>query len=587
MESKIRILSEELVSKIAAGEVVERPASVIKELVENSIDAGADNIDIEIGSAGRSLIRVADNGEGMTESDARLACRQHATSKLRHIEDLGSIYTLGFRGEALASITSVSQTDIITKSDVSGTGVYLYLESGQILKTKPVGRARGTTVEVRNLFYNVPARKKFLKKKSTELAEIVKTTGHFILSRPDIEFKLSHDGKCILRADKGMNLKERIKLILGEDAADNMFAVSGKNSEYEITGFVSRPSWTKKDRRAQLFFINKRFVKSKSMSDALNRSFWSMLERGRFPLAVLFIEVPPDSVDINVHPAKLLVKFEDETIVRDLIRNTLKEGFAAIKPDKTYISPESREEKLYPGPETPGNKVLDPGSHDPQKEFKYGTGKGPVKYDAKPERESLWPVASGIKRHSHESIFQFADCYIVRIENNVIKVTDQHAAHERILYESFSTALKNGEVETQNMLFPVRLDLSATEKIIMETIIADFQRIGFHIEEFGENAFIVQAVPAIIGDADIKTVIMDVFDDLKECDLSKTNIVDELVKRTACRAAVKSGDPLTKEEMLSLLEQLSDCSLPFTCPHGRPTVLNISVNELEKRFHRK
>jgi DNA mismatch repair protein MutL len=309
-----------------------------------------------------------------------------------------------------------------------------------------------------------------------------------------------------------------------------------------------------------------------------------MLERGRYPLAVLFLKIPTDSVDVNVHPAKLLVKFEDETFIRSFIRDTLKNGFSSLKPEQTHFITKSQE--FTPEARNTQDIASIQASDEFQTEFKYDVhgSRG-----ARPDfmNGAITPVASEIKKHMYESIFQFADCYIVQVEDGVLKITDQHAAHERVLYEFFSMALKEGRVETQNLLFPVRLDLSAAEKVVMEKILPDFKRIGFLIEGFGDNSFVVQAVPAIINDADIKNVIADVFGDIRECDLSKINIVDELVKRTACRAAIKAGDPLTKEEMFSLLEQLFNCSVPFTCPHGRPTMLDISVGELEKRFHRK
>ena len=585
MEKKIQILSEELVGKISAGEVVERPASVVKELVENSIDAGANNIDIEIQSAGISLIRIADNGEGISNENSKLACRQHATSKLKKIEDLNSLYTLGFRGEALASITSVAQTDIITKSDTDENGIYMYLESGEILKSRPVGRARGTTIEVRNLFYNVPARRKFLKKESTELSEIVSTVGRFIVSWPNIEFKLSHDGKCLLRATKDMDVKERLKLILGENVVENMFQIKNQDSNFEIFGYVSRPSWTRNDKRGQMFFLNNRFIKSKSISESLSSAFWSMLERGRYPLAVIFLKTPADSVDVNVHPAKLHVKFENENMVKEFIKNTVKNSFELLKSDEKHLITVSQKEEYELKEPSIIGKPLG-GTEDLQNEFKYDFKTvGQEVVDIVRNPRGL--IKSELNKYLTNSIFQIGNCYIVQLVDKGLKITDQHAAHERILYEFFSRVLNEGVVETQNLLFPVRLDLSLSEKVLMKKIIPDFKRIGFTIEEFGSNSFVVQVVPAIINDSDIKTVIMDIFEDLKDYDLTKINIVNELIKRTACRAAIKSGDSLTKEEMLSLLEQLSNCSLPFTCPHGRPTMLDITIDELEKRFHRK
>jgi len=568
----IHILNEELVSKISAGEVVEKPASAVKELVENSIDAGASSVDVDVQNGGVSLIRVADNGSGMTAEDAKIACLEHSTSKIKSIEDLNSIYTLGFRGEALASITSVSQTDIITKSDLEENGTYLYLESGQVLRARPAARSRGTTIEVRNLFYNVPARRKFLKKEASELAEIMDVMGHFVMAWPEIEFKLSNDGKCVLKASRDMDLLERISLVMGRDVADNMFRIEHKAEDRSLTGYVSLPSWTKKDRKNQVFFMNRRFVRSRTVSDALCGAYRSMLERGKYPSAVLSLHIPSEAVDVNVHPAKLLVRFDKEDDIRALVDDAVRIGFEAIK-QKTPVRAEFFVPTAAP--------ALDD-AEAVQREFKYDLTR-----EARPAKKPFAPVAEELKKNSDGSVFQLADSYIVQVTPDGLKVMDQHAAHERVLYEFFESALKNGNIEVQNLLFPVRLDLSASESVLMGKVALDLKRIGFTVEEFGDRSFVVQSVPAVIADKDIKNVIMEVLSDLERCDLARVDVVDELKKRTACRAAIKAGDRLTLEEMLSLGDQLNACALPFTCPHGRPTMLDISLDELEKRFHRK
>ncbi|RKY41645.1 MAG: DNA mismatch repair endonuclease MutL [Candidatus Makaraimicrobium thalassicum] len=586
MESaKINILSDEVVGKISAGEVVERPASVVKELLENSIDAGSDSIEVEIQSAGQALIRVADNGEGMTPEDAKMACQRHATSKIRIVDDLDHIGTLGFRGEALSSIAAVSQMDITSRMQAGETGVYVYLESGEILKMRPAGRAPGTTVEVRNLFYNVPARRKFLKKESTELAEIVSVAGRFIIAYPGIEFKLTQSSRCLLHATKDMGMIERIRLVLGGDVSDHMMDISNSAGGHTITGYVSRPSSTRKDKRAQMFFVNGRFVRSRLLSDTVYDAYRSMLERGRYPAVVLFLTVSPPEVDVNVHPAKLEVKFGDERAVKDIIVNTIRNRFDEVK----YAGAEPRSAPAFPGAartEETENPVLS-GVPEVQTEFPYdfrergAQGQAPGKSERVPaEREDFAPPVMG-------NMFQIAACYIVQVREDGITVTDQHAAHERILYEFFSRASKNGHAEAQNLLFPVRIDLSAAESIVMEKVAGYFRTLGFHIEPFGERSFVAQTVPAVLKDRDTKTVIYDVLADLSSRDLARIDVLDELVKLTSCRAAIKAGDALGKAEMASLLDQLGRCSLPFTCPHGRPTMIDITIGELEKRFRRK
>ncbi len=579
---KINILSEAVIGKISAGEVVDRPASAVKELIENSIDAGSDSIEVEIHSAGQSLIRIADNGEGMTLEDAKLACKRHATSKINDIDDLDRISTLGFRGEALSSIAAVSQMDLTSRNESDDAGVYVYFESGQIQKIRPAGRARGTTVEVRNLFYNVPARRKFLKKESTELAEIAGVVGRFVLAHPDIEFKLNHGDRTLLHATKEMGALERIRLVLGADIADHMMEITFSSGKYNISGFVSRPSSTRKDKRAQVFFVNKRFVRSKILSDAAYGAYRSLLERGRYPAVVLHLTVPSADIDVNVHPTKLLVKFRDEQVIRGTVTDAIRAGFNEMK----TVSPDTRPEAPAFSAESDhgGSVILE--TPEVQTEFAYEVKRNSTVVDGGAEssaaifRDETLPV-------ERDDMVQLGDCYIVRVKNECITIMDQHAAHERILYELFSKAVESAPVDSQNLLFPVRMDLSAGESIIMEKIIDKFKVLGFQIEPFGERSYVVQSVPAVLNDGDIKKVIYDVLSDLSSYDLNKINIIDELIKLTSCRAAIKAGDALTKGEMHSLFEQLKKCSLPFTCPHGRPTVSEITIDELEKRFRRK
>ncbi len=581
MSGKIHILDDELIGKIAAGEVVERPSSVVKELVENSIDAGADSIEVDINAAGESLIRVADNGEGMTREDAKVSCMRHSTSKINDIEDLSRIFTLGFRGEALSSIAAVSQVDITTRSSSEREATYLYIESGEAQKIRPAARDKGTTVEVHNLFYNVPARRKFLKSKSTELASITETVGRFALSYPGIEFKLTHEGRAILNIPRDMELRERVKAVLGGDVADSMVEIDAAFDEFKIRGFVSQPSCTRKDKRSQLFYVNKRYIRSKLLSDSLQGAYRSLLERGRYPSSVLYIDVDPQEVDVNIHPGKLLVKFGDEKRAREAITQAVREKFERIKESSSREIAESsvgREEA-----EALGEKFSD--TTEIQSEFKYEQKNEPD-IEEKTLQEGTRSRPSLKKEVTGEKLFQIGKCYIAKIEDEKIVLYDQHAAHERVLYEFFSNAKDARPAEVQNLLFPIRLDLAADESIIMEKLLDEFKMLGFNIELFGDNSYIVQGVPVVLKERDIKTVIFDILSDLDAITLSKTDPVDELVKITSCRAAIKAGDPLDEEEMSALINQLFKCSLPFTCPHGRPTFYEIKIDEMEKWFRR-
>lgn len=588
-EPKIRILGEDVVGKISAGEVVERPASAVKELIENSIDAGADSISIEVESAGQALIRIADNGAGMSAEDARLACLRHATSKLRNIGDLDRLSTFGFRGEALASIAAVSRTEITTCRSGDNAGTALELESGQISRMKPVGRSRGTTVEVRNLFYNVPARRKFLKTEATELAEIASVIGHFIVSYPDVEFRFQSGSRTILHATKGMGDIDRMRLVLGADVAENMVDVGLSSGELSVRGYVSRPSSTRKDRASQLFFVNGRHVKSKILGDALYDAYTSMLERGRYPSAVLFVSIPSSAIDVNVHPTKLLVKFDNEKEVKTLITNAVRRRFDALKAEKALAQevhfiqtpmPQSRGDAAGAGAFIADAPAV-------QGQFTYEINKDEVR-----SRSASWgwPSAKAgmiTSGSGSAEIFQVGNCYIVRMGEDHIEITDQHAAHERVFYEYFTRVVSGGAHDLQSLLFPVRIDLSSNEAMVMSKAFEPFKRLGFYIEPFGERSYVVQSVPAILKDRDIKTVVMDALSDLSERDLNRVDIIDEMVKIMSCRAAVKAGDKLTVEEMYSVLDQLHKCELPFTCPHGRPTLIELKIDDLEKMFRRK
>jgi len=585
MVSKIRLLSEDVVGKIAAGEVVERPASVVKELLENSIDAGADSIIVELEDSGSALIRIADNGEGMKEEDVKIACLRHATSKIRDVKDLENIHTLGFRGEALASIAAVSLMEITSCDGTADQGVYAYLEGGKIRKMSPAGRAQGTTIEIRNLFYNVPARRKFLRKGSTELAAVTEVLTRFIVSYPGIEFKLSHGAKTLIHTTKEMDLFERIRCVMGEEIAGELTKIEFSRDRYSVSGYVSRPASTRKDKNLQMFFVNRRYVRSKFLSDAVQDSYESLVERGRYPAAILFVSVDPGEVDVNVHPMKLLVKFSDEKPIRNIVVGAIKTAFNNLRGSVSLgqMVTAGRTNTDFSS-ETP---VLR-GVEETQKEFPYNAFEekkgGAILKDGAKE---AYRVVLNAGHFEEERLMQIGGCYIAKIEKDGLSITDQHAAHERILYEYFSKAVKGMSGNTQNLLFPIRIDISASETVLMEGLLDGFRALGFEIGHFGGNTYTVEAVPAILKDKDIKKVICDVLSDLTSSDRGKVDPLEELIKRMACRAAVKAGDSLNSKEMGVLLEDLTKCDLPFTCPHGRPTMLKITVDELEKRFHRK
>lgn len=579
--SGIKVLSDEVVGKISAGEVIERPASVVKELLENALDAGAKSISVHIESSGKSLIRVADDGVGMSMEDLLLACSRHATSKLSEVDDLDNIRTLGFRGEALSSIAAVSQMDLSSSDSNAGEGAYIYVESGQVLRKRPVGRSRGTTVEVRNLFYNVPARKKFLSKDATELSEIVRIVGRYVLAATNVGFKLSHGKRTLLQASQNMPIKERIELVLGKTVASQLDELPPYQKEkVRIEGFFSQPGKTSKDKKGQVFFLNRRYVRSRTLERAVYSAYKSLLEKARHPACVLFIEVPPDSVDVNVHPTKLQIKFKDEGLIRNLLQEALRSSFDAVKGESTSGS-HFRLISAAKGGE-PERLVFDE-SRQEQGSFTY-------EYDRSPNTSSGGnrpPAQEDRAGASIPALYQIGDCYIASVLEEKVVITDQHAAHERVFFEIFSKAREGRSVETQNLLFPVRIELAPEECLAAKKLTDSLTRLGFLIEEFGERSFVVQAVPAVLKKSDIEGLVRDIISDITVYDLEKIDIMDELVKIASCRAAVKSGDRLSRSEMLSLLEELSRCELPFTCPHGRPVTIELTVDDLEKMFRRK
>jgi DNA mismatch repair protein MutL len=589
MGTKINILNEDTIGKIAAGEVVERPASVVKELIENSIDALADSIEVEIQASGQTLIRVADNGEGMAPEDAKLACYRHATSKIASAGDLGHITSMGFRGEALASIAAVSQMDIVTKTAVDEVGTYLYIESAQVQRIRPAARTTGTTVEVRNLFYNVPARRKFLKREATEMAEIVNVFGRFVLSHPGIEFKLVHGDRRVLDAPRNSDPADRVKLVLGEEASRGMMRVFASRGGMSLDGFATKPSLTRKDKKNQIFFLNGRFIRTRALSDSLQRAYRSMLERGRYPSSVIFLDIPPEDVDINVHPAKLQAKFRDEKSVRDMVEDAVMSALVKMREESSSDlrgpAEKTGTERAGGSKEHSSETLVLQASPDIQPEFGY-------KYeDGKPlagmKGSCLFSFRDGQGENSRkQDFFVTGNCYIVQAGEDGVILTDQHAAHERVLYEFFTKAFGSSQVEVQSLLFPVRLDLSAAEAVLVENLKDDLAKLGFQIEPFGERSFTIRAVPAILKDRDVKTVVEDILIDLAGSGTGKAEMIDELIKIVSCRSAIKAGARLTDVEIEDLLEQLKKCDLPFTCPHGRPTTIKITVEDLKKMFRR-
>jgi len=580
-KNKIKILPEHVSNKIAAGEIVLRPASVVKELIENSIDAEATRITINIKAGGQKLIEVTDNGMGMDPDDAALALERFSTSKIRNADDIFQINTLGFRGEALPSIASVSRLELITKSEDKHLGFYIRTVGGKIEKSQVTGCANGTTVRVEDLFFNTLPRRKFLKSESTEMSHILNAVTFEALARPDIYFRLVHDRRELINIGPSHDLLKRITSIFGEQVSNNLLPIQGGNELLNIYGFISKPEETRANRNSQLIFINKRCAHNKSISHSIYEAYHTLVPRGRFPVVFIFIDTPSAAIDVNIHPTKDEVKFFKENIAHTLVKEALTQalsssdlshGLFSLGHKKTTEPEQEHEIK-----EAIDKYIYKQKKHEQLSEFDFlKTGKTG---SHKTEKQRFEIPSKYI---------QVFETYIITQLNGHIVIIDQHAAHERIVYEKLAEDLSLSKVESQGLLIDVTLDLNYRQAVILEKYLAYFKSLGFQIEPFGKKTFTIRSIPAILKNANIVQVISDVLDEIIESEKAK-NIVDlteELIKLIACHTAIRAGAKLQKEEIESLLHQLFNTQIPYTCPHGRPTMIKLTKYELEKKFKR-
>lgn len=559
---RVIILDEATVGKIAAGEVVERPASVVKELVENSLDAESKHILIEIAEGGKKLIRVVDDGIGMTKEDAVLALQKHSTSKIRSAEDLLNITTLGFRGEALPSISAVSQMRLLTRSDEEPMGVEIRAEAGTIVDMKEIGLPRGTTVMVENLFFNTPARLKFLRSPQTELAYAFSWIQRFALSHHNVSFRVFSSGREIFSHIATDDLLEAIASIMGEEIASQMLYVDETRGETRLFGFISNPALTKATRQEEYFFVNRRFVRSRLLNIALDEAMLSAIPSGRYPICVLFLDIPPQLVDVNVHPMKLEVKFVYEKEIFSLI----KEGVAKAISHPLPVTTELRQYKSFSLPRE--------GISVPPKE----EGKKEIPILPWEEKVEVYPKVIG----------QIAKTYIVVEWQNELMIVDQHAAHERIIFERLLKKKKLSIRESsQESIFPLVINLSPAQLRLVSQWIPLFEELGFYVEIFGKQSIIVRSVPSELEGKNIEETIRDIIDELTELPEREAKIgLEEIASAAACKLAIKAGDKLEKEEMRNLVEELLLCDNPSICPHGRPAYIVFPFSDLERRFKR-
>ena len=576
----IKVLPEEIASQIAAGEVIERPASVVKELLENALDAGAGRIEITIEGAGRKKIVVYDDGSGIQAAELPLAVSRHATSKLSRSEDLFQIKSLGFRGEALASIASVSRLTLSSHAEDADVGARLRVEGGRVGEVEPDGIPRGTTVVVEDLFYNVPARLKFLKSERTERSRIAELVSRYALGYPGIRFQLSQDGRPILQTSGSGDRRQVFSGQYGPDLARQMLFVHADQDEIKIDGLISPTSVSRSNRNELAFFVNGRWVQDPALSAAVLHAYHTLLMAGRYPLASLFIEIPPQMVDVNVHPAKSEVRFRERDRVFSAVQRAVRRALMAYSP-----VPE-----LAAGDLWRSSNQAATGSRPWRDESPYGPR---TDYPEKNQPAEAEPAPTGQKAMASAGlpllrpIGQVGAAYLIAEGPDGLYLIDQHAAHERVLFEEL-TGLNAARPDTQSLLTPVRVTLSPSQAELLLEQIAILGELGFDVEEFGPNTFLLRSVPAVLAGMDPEAALRVLVEDFEEDETPLERQIEARIAARICkRAAVKAGQVLNEAEQRALIEGLEACRSPRTCPHGRPTMIHLSVDLLERQFGRR
>lgn len=631
--AKVRVLPEILAHKIAAGEVVERPASVAKELLENALDAGAGKISVEVADGGRRRICVRDDGQGMSPQDARLAFCRHATSKIAAFEDLDAISTLGFRGEALPAIASVSRLRLRTIERDSGQehplGTEIVYEGGELRHVREVAWPSGTEIVVEDLFFNVPARRKFLKAPGTELGHLSRQVQCYALAYPQVEFRFRHQGRSVFDAPKGASLRERVFQILGESYLENMADVEYVRDEVRVSGFVSLPHEQKGNSTGQHLYVNGRMVRDKVLTHALRQAYRDLIPSNAYPLAILFVEVDPSLIDVNVHPAKTEIRFRRSNSVHSAVYHGVEEALLRHRTGLGSLARDVPEGRIRPlqdaaGPEDQvrerversaqrffsrqtASAPLFSGSSFSRSAPGHSTAAGDPQADndrsslAAFDREPALPDAHGdmIPETAHLSeapivMGQFVESFIIAADRDGVMLVDQHVAHERILYEQILEAAEDGrQAASQRLLMPITLELNPVQRAAAQEVLDELNANGFEVEWFGESTIAVKATPQAAGRCEAEKLVESVIDDMSvgsrrdgQAGQGVERLRERLAASMSCRSAIKINTALTAEKMQWLLDQLFRCRNPYTCPHGRPIVLRLSLNDVLKGFKR-
>ena len=636
---RIRILPEIVANKIAAGEIVERPSSVVKELLENSLDAGASHFRLEVAAGGKQRIHAVDDGCGMGRDDALLAFERHATSKLRSAEDLLSISTMGFRGEALPSLGAVSRLTLETRSQQEPSGTRLEIAGGRLLSVQEAGLPAGTAITVSDLFYNIPARRKFLRSEATELSHITSVVMHYSLAYPEIAFQLRTLSGEPVNAPAVDSLRERVFQLFGEELLEQLvqfgpltaesFPSSPNSGEAKtkklenkeppsemqsmrLSGFLSRPQVQKLNRNSIYTFVNRRLIRDRVLLHAIQEAYHNLLPRHSFPVALLFLEMPYEEVDVNVHPSKVEVRFRHQALVHNLVRDALRECLTAAKPVSTFPAGASQAPELPRGP-SPSEPVRDaapvaaagfhltqpalppqapafrfepgPAAAEPRMECSAASAVAPI-----PESPSadVPPAASNSELAELRPLGQIQESFIVAASPSGLWLIDQHVAHERILFEKFLSQRESGTVESQRLLMPYVLRLNASQQAVWDQIHSELEAAGFEVEPFGQNTVAVKAAPGGVKADDVEKLLLELVESIEEerRAFSPEVVRHKIAASVACHASIKVNMPLEQRKMEWLLSALAATRFPMSCPHGRPIVLKYGMREILKAFHR-
>ena len=580
--SRVRLLPDTLASQVAAGEVIERPASVVKELVENSIDAAARSIEVMIRRGGMSLICVTDDGVGMDRDDALLCLERHATSKIRTAADLTTVGTLGFRGEALPSISSVSRFRLTTREKDAMAGTEVLVSGGKVETVRDGGEAPGTQIEVRSLFYNLPARRKFLRSENTETRQIEHQLSLQAIGHAGIAFSLVRDGRLVFQLPASRALRDRIRDLMGNDLLARLLEVKPAQGKVQVSGFIGQAGVSRASRAQQFVFVNGRAIESPVIGSALHEGYHTALMKGQFPVTFLFLALDPAEVDVNVHPAKREVRFRDPARVREAV-------IAAVR--QTLESDRNTWQEQFRAPAANLSPSVEPAARSPSRQDEIQV-QMPVNL-SKPVVSSQPPEIE--KMDSPQTLLRFRilgilnKLYVLMENADGLVLVDQHAAHERILFEELQRRMEEKGVPSQKLLLPQVVELAPRDAEWMERNLGTLQKMGLGVEEFGRHTFKLESLPPFLSGADPSRLLHDVIDHLKTASQSASpmRLGEEMIAKTVCRHAVKANDQLRAPEVEKLIRDLLECELPYCCPHGRPTMIQISLGELEKKFGRK